>query len=148
MSGLKLVLPDNPILRQQAQPILSITTLDWYWLAQDMFLFLEEVGGIGLAAPQIDSPFQMFVINHPAFLSTVCLNPTYKRHMSSKIKESTERCLSLPGVVVKVPRYTMINIRYFDVYGIEHQSVKTGISARIFQHECDHVHGKLITDYL
>ena len=136
----------NPLLRQQAvlvQPH-EIPTLGP--LLQDMFDTLKAYGGVGLAACQIGSDKNVFVARvegqDHVFINPVILNA------SDETETQPEGCLSLPGMVVKVPRSTQIKAMYRDATGAQQVNDFANGWARIFLHEFDHLQGIMIDDRL
>jgi peptide deformylase len=105
-----------------------------------------EHHGIGLSANQMGLPFRMFVMgrkgkNH----SFACFNPRVLG-ISEIIEISEESCLSIPGIKVDVERPNAIVAEYTNIDGTIVNKPFTGIYARIYQHELDHLDGILITD--
>ncbi len=145
----------NPILYKKAKdiPLKTLKTPAFKKLVKDMFFTMKKSAGVGLAAPQIDKSIKLTVIgitsNNPRYKSAkkenfqaVLINPKIIRY--SKEKElDWEGCLSLPGVRGKVPRAKYIKVRYWDENGIKHIHDYTGFTARVFQHETDHLYGIL-----
>lgn len=143
----------NPILRKKAVAIEKNT--DVKQLIVDMFETMEQAKGVGLAAPQIGKGFRLFVINVPLFFETANKNGAYKKAFVNpwRIDEAgqlwnyEEGCLSIPDVQIDVTRKDSIQMRYFDADWNKKEEVFTGITARIIQHEYDHLEGVLHVDY-
>jgi peptide deformylase len=115
-------------------------------LANFMLEKMIEHHGIGLSASQMGLPFRMFVMsrkgkNH----SFACFNPRILG-ISDITEVSEESCLSIPGIKVDVERPDAIVAEYTDINDTIIQKPFTGIYARIYQHELDHLNGILITD--
>lgn len=107
---------------------------------------MYESQGIGLAAPQIGLGLSMMVIDTGKGLIK-CINP----EILEKSKECSgmeEGCLSLPGLIVNIRRPEKIKVRSKNEKGDFFIQKMEGLSARAFQHELDHLQGKLIIDYL
>jgi peptide deformylase len=146
----------NPILRQIARAVSlrSLRTSKFQRLIEQMFFTMRRVGGVGLAAPQVDKPLQLAVIEikktaiRPDVVPLtpmVIINPKIL-NSSKEQQEDWEGCLSLPAVRGLVPRHKRITVEYVDRFG-KRQIVKlSGFQARVFQHEIDHLHGVLYVD--
>lgn len=120
-------------------------------LIEDMFETMESVGGVGLAAPQIGIDLQLVIFGfehserYPdadAVPQTVLLNPLITP-LSPALEEDWEGCLSVPGLRGAVERYEHIRYEGFDPDGNPIQRVAHGFHARVVQHECDHLIGRL-----
>lgn len=151
MAILRIAKMGNPILLQKAAPIPDPTAPEIRRLAQDMQETLEDIGASGLAAPQVFESKRLVVYRIIASRIpkgsglkpvpwTVLVNPV----ITPKTKERTlvwERCLSLPGMHGKVPRYPQISITYQTLEGktVTHDAHSSW--AAILQHEVDHLDG-------
>ena len=117
-------------------------------MVAQMFELMYEHNGIGLAANQVDLPFQMFVINPSADKGSedeqVLINPIVQSPKGNE--EAEEGCLSLPSVYGKVTRPAQVHVIAYDLSGNVFDEVVKGILARVIQHEFDHVNGVLFTD--
>ena len=120
-------------------------------LIDDMFQTMESVGGVGLAAPQIGVDLQLVIFGfehserYPeadAVPQTILLNPLITP-LSPFLEEDWEGCLSVPGLRGAVERYEHIRYEGFDPDGNPIQRIAHGFHARVVQHECDHLIGKL-----
>jgi peptide deformylase len=102
---------------------------------------MYNVNGLGLAANQVGQPYKIFAMRGQP-QNFVCFNP---RIISSSAEEISleESCLSFPGLVVKVKRPSTIRVRFQTPNGETRTEPFIGISARVFQHEIDHLEGKL-----
>ncbi len=108
---------------------------------------LQELGGLGLSAPQIGIDTQAFVFGDsrkPEEIYSV-FNPLIV-DFSKEVEYAVEGCLSFPGVYVKVKRAKNIRARFTTWDGTTDTIKLTGLSARIFQHEFDHLQGTLFKD--
>jgi peptide deformylase len=110
--------------------------------------------GIGLAAIQVGIPKNIIVIDidnleeSPSFEYPMCLiNPKISL-VNNKTCSMQEGCLSVPGEYVKVVRPSSILVQYLNLEGQICQIKAEGLLARVIQHECDHLKGKLLIDYL
>jgi peptide deformylase len=120
-----------------------------------MFFTMREVGGVGLAAPQIGLPIKLAVIKigktHTrqdliALPPIVLINPKIESHSKEELQD-WEGCLSLPAVRGLVPRYKQIVVSYYDETGKKQRRViDKFFQARVFQHEIDHLNGNLYVD--
>jgi peptide deformylase len=128
-------------------------------LIADMFDTMHDAGGVGLAAPQIGVDLQLviFGFDHserypeaPAVPRTILLNPVIAP-LSQDMEEGWEGCLSVPGLRGAVNRYSLIRYQGFDPSGARIDRTAEGFHARVVQHECDHLIGRLypsrITDF-
>lgn len=118
-------------------------------LLKDMWDTMYSVKGAGLAAPQIGLGIRLAVVDvrpegKPQRL--VLINPEIVSASGSMIEE--EGCLSLPGVFAKVKRYARVRIRALDARGCPYEMEGDGLLAKAFQHEVDHLNGKLFIDHL
>lgn len=128
-------------------------------LIDDMFETMQSVGGVGLAAPQIGIDLQLVIFGferserYPqaeAVPRTILLNPLITP-LEPTLEAGWEGCLSVPGLRGLVERHRRIRYEGFDPQGQPIQRVAEGFHARVVQHECDHLIGRLypsrITDY-
>jgi len=128
-------------------------------LIDDMFQTMESVGGVGLAAPQIGVDLQLVIFGferserYPdaeAVPQTILINPLITP-LSPLTEEGFEGCLSVPGLRGAVDRYQHIRYEGFDPKGVPIVRTASGFHARVVQHECDHLIGRLypsrITDF-
>jgi len=118
-------------------------------ILSDMWETMEIAHGIGLAAPQIGLPLRLAIVDaKPGGQSRriVLINPEIIEGSGDSMEE--EGCLSIPGYFIKLRRYFRVRIRALDEAGVPIESVGEGILARAFQHEIDHLDGKLIIDRL
>ena len=136
----------HPILRQKASEIEHGT--DVRSLAQNMLATMEHAKGVGLAAPQIGQSIQLFVANMGDPTDKhVLINPVLTVDTTVPANTVKEGCLSIPNIMVNVPRHEKITIRYFDADWQLQEASWTGFPARVLQHEYDHLLGKLHIDY-
>ena len=106
---------------------------------------LIEVEGLGLAAPQVGASLRVCLAKISSRFIPL-INPiiTWK---SDDQANAEEGCLSLPGISVEVPRAVHIIVQFLDTKGILQERKLSNLSARIVQHEIDHLDGILIVDY-
>jgi peptide deformylase len=155
-----LKMGDARLLRiAPAVPESMFGTAELKTLIADMFETMESVGGVGLAAPQIGVDLQLVIFGferserYPdaeAVPQTILLNPLITP-LSPLMEEGWEGCLSVPGLRGAVDRYQSIRYEGFDPDGQPIQRIAHGFHARVVQHECDHLIGRLypsrITDF-
>lgn len=120
-------------------------------LASAMLETMYASKGVGLAAPQVGSELDLFVLNpsgDPADRSgeRVMVNPEILGKRGKELGE--EGCLSFPGLYAEVERATAITVRYQDLAGQVHEERLDEFVARIVQHELDHLRGVLFVDRL
>ncbi len=134
-----------------AEPVTRFDTRELRDLVADMFDTMVAANGAGLAAPQIAENLQLviFGFDHndrypdaPPVPRTVLVNPTITP-LSNDEEEGWEGCLSVPGLRGVVPRFTRIRYRGFDEKGRVIDREADGFHARVVQHECDHLIGRL-----
>lgn len=147
----------HPVLRQPAEPLdpAAINSDDTRRLIVDMIDTLHDYGGIGLAAPQIAEPVRLAIIEIPESGSrygdipqmplTVFINPTITV-LKPESKGFWEGCLSVPGLRGYVERPQHVRIDYLDLEARENSLELEGFPATVFQHEFDHLDGKLYVD--
>jgi peptide deformylase len=119
-------------------------------IIDDMIDTMYAAPGVGLAAPQIGVPFRIFVIDvsigrDPESL-IIMVNPEFVSRDGMQLEE--EGCLSVPGFDATVVRPMHAVVKGLDRSGREHQREGTGLLARAFQHEMDHLDGRLFIDHL
>jgi peptide deformylase len=152
---LKVARLGHPVLRKMAEPVPPdhITSPAIQQFIDDMIETMYEYDGAGLAAPQVHVSKQIVVMevqHHPRYPETsipltIYINPEITP-LTEDIVEDWEGCLSVPGLRGKVPRYTKIRLRAYDREGKRVDIVVEGFHARVIQHECDHVYGKVYLD--
>lgn len=114
---------------------------DPHKLVEDMLTIMNNSRGVGLSAPQIGKPYQVFVMRgDPNF---ACFNPKIVDY-SSEQTTLDEACLSLPSVAGKVKRSNRIRVRFHTASGGTITKIFEGLTARVFQHEYDHLNGTLM----
>lgn len=146
----------NPILRQIAQPIVDVTDATISALIDSLMATATAANGVGIAAPQVSQSYRLFIVasrpndrypNAPLMEPTAMINPKIIAH-SSKIVKEWEGCLSVPGIRGLVPRYHTIEVEYLNQDGQLQRQQLSDFVARIFQHELDHLDGKVFLDRL
>jgi peptide deformylase len=155
----EIVFLPNPILRKKAKPVTKFDK-DLQTLIDDMIDTMRDAPGVGLAAPQINLPMQLAVIEYaegeddedrpedappPEKKLFVIINPKITKVSEEKVL-GIEGCLSIPGLVGEVERHQAIQIKALNRHGNPFKIKAEGWLARIFQHEIDHLNGELYTD--
>lgn len=145
-----LKMGDARLLRV-AQPVEAFGTPELDALVADMMETMAAANGAGLAAPQIGVDLQLVVFGFernerypeaPAVPMTVLCNPVITPLDDEKV-DGWEGCLSVPGLRGVVPRFTRIRYTGFDAQGRAIEREAEGFHARVVQHECDHLIGRL-----
>lgn len=146
-----LKMGDERLLRI-AKPVTRFDSDEIHLLVSDMFDTMHAVNGAGLAAPQIGVDLQLVIFgtdapnprypDAPPVPRTVLLNPAITP-VGDLQEDDWEGCLSVPGLRGVVPRWAAIRYVGFDPYGDPIDRTVQGFHARVVQHECDHLVGKL-----
>jgi peptide deformylase len=141
----------DPRLLRIAEPVLRFDTRELHTLIVDMVDTMVAANGAGLAAPQIGENLQVVLFGFdrldrypdaPPVPRTVLINPTITP-LSGDEEEGWEGCLSVPGLRGVVPRFMRIRYQGFDEQGRVIDREAEGFHARVVQHECDHLIGRL-----
>jgi peptide deformylase len=139
----------DPVLQQPAQPVTQFDA-DLDRLIDDMIDTMYAAPGIGLAAPQVGDPRRVLVIDLSVGRTggelITLINPEFVSLEGMQVED--EGCLSLPGFNVAVVRPSRVVVRGLDRTGQEKTYEATGLLARAFQHEIDHLEGTLFLDRL
>jgi peptide deformylase len=152
MSILKVAHMGHPVLRQVAEPVDPKDILDdeIQILIDDMIETMYEYNGVGLAAPQVHVSLQMALVGGDEDEDG---NPIIRPVFNPKITPLTdtlygmyEGCLSVPGLRGWVERPVSIHVEYLDADAKLVERDLNGFPAVVFQHECDHLEGKLFLD--
>ena len=148
MAILKIVKYGDPVLRKKTAPVTEITD-DIIQLAEDMLETMYAAPGVGLAGPQVGVSLQICVIDvvpEGTRNPIVLINP---KVLSGEDKvELEEGCLSFPKIYEKVKRWNKVRVEYVDLKGNLKEVEVEGFLAKAFQHEIDHLNGKVFIDYL
>jgi peptide deformylase len=167
MAILKVARMGHPILRARAKTIdpADITSPRIQHLIDDMFESMREYQGVGLAAPQVHVGVRLFVAGFPPSTTDprgqpdaddeadeqervplmVLINPQITP-IGGAVQEDWEGCLSIPDVRGKVPRAREISVKAYDRNGRKIEIRARGFTARVIQHETDHLDGVLFFD--
>lgn len=139
----------DQVLHDPAKPVEAITPqIDR--IVDDMIETMYAAPGVGLAAPQVGVPLRIFVVDvsvgHTPEGLLVFINPEFVERDGMQLEE--EGCLSVPGFNATVVRASKVVVKGLDRNGSECQIEGTGLLARAFQHEMDHLEGTLFVDRL
>ncbi len=137
------IYPGSQVLRQVADSV-EVFDSDLLFLASQMSDFMRKHGGIGLAAPQIGLLRRIIVIGY-GNESFCVVNP--KITLVFDWEWMKEGCLSLPGKIVNIKRHKNVEVQGFDITGKSVSIPASGLLARVFQHEIEHLNGTMICDY-
>ena len=142
----------DPRLLRMAQPVAEFDTDALHLLITDMLDTMRAANGAGLAAPQIGVDLQMVIFgsndrnprypDRPIVPPTVLINPVITP-IGEAEESDWEGCLSVPGLRGLVPRWAHLRYTGFDQYGDPIDRTVEGFHARVVQHECDHLWGRL-----
>jgi peptide deformylase len=143
MAVLEIAQMGNPVLQRPAAAVEDPTSPEIAGLAADMLDTLKASGGVGLAAPQVSASLRLIVYTVPDHVPpTVLVNPQLYP-LDDATEEGVEACLSAPGLMGPVPRWSRLRYRAQDLSGRIIEGVAEGYHARVLQHECDHLDGRL-----
>ena len=158
MAILKIARMGHPVLKRRAESVADPTTPEIRQLINDMVDTLADIGGAGLAAPQVHVPLRVVIFlvpgvriaaeeggdpaNAQGVPLTALINPEITP-LSGEMADGLEACLSVPGLAGMVPRHTHIRYRAFAPDGQVIEREARGFHARVVQHECDHLDGIL-----
>ena len=145
----------DPALRVVAEPITpaEVASGEVQALIDDLIETMRNANGAGLAATQIGVHRRVVVMEvtsnlrypyKPPLPLTVAINPEIEP-LDDEMVDINEGCLSVP-LRGNVSRHVNIRVRYLDRDGVAHDEIKRGLTAGTWQHECDHLDGRLITD--
>lgn len=143
---MKLVLDPNPILKQCAEQWNFDLDKNAEEVESEMIQLMESFNGIGLAGNQVGLLKRVFVIKlKDSSEPFAVFNPTVIS-ASDELQDSEEGCLSFPDLWLGVKRPKKIEAAYLDKYGNECKITLSGIDARCFLHELDHLNGIVFTE--
>ena len=141
----------HPTLLEVAKPVEKFNTSELDSIIEDMIDTMKENEGAGLAAPQIGLGMQLVIFGFDSnerypeadqVPFTVLINPVITP-IGDEEEDGWEGCLSVPGLMGVVPRFKKIRYQGKDQHGNEIDREVDGFHARVVQHECDHLIGKL-----
>ena len=145
MSILDIRVLGDPVLRKPTKRVTKITD-ELKQLIADMFETMYAAEGIGLAAPQVGRTERLAVVDVDGARFTL-INPEVLSSDGADEK-AEEGCLSIPDIYGDVERPGTVTIRATDEHGAEFEATGKDLLGRCFQHEIDHLDGKLFIDYL
>jgi peptide deformylase len=165
MSILKIARMGHPVLRAKGRSLhpSEIRTPKIQQLIDDMFETMKEYQGVGLAAPQVHESLRLFVAGFPPVVPDeddddrepdkdeeevplmALINPEIEA-VTREVVEDWEGCLSIPDIRGRVPRARQIVVRAYDRMGKKIEIQASGFTARVIQHETDHLDGVLFFD--
>jgi peptide deformylase len=160
MAILKIARMGHPVLKRRAEEVEDPTSPEIAKLIKDMEETLADVGGVGLAAPQVHVPLRVVIFHVPKARMeaedgdgpaigvplTYLINPIIEpigEPGGADMEEGIEACLSVPGLAGAVPRFRQIRYTGVTPTGEPIDRIATGFHARVVQHECDHLDGVL-----
>lgn len=144
----------EPKLRRVAEPVTTIDATDFQQQLDALIQFVQQRGGMGIAATQVGIAQRFFIMSShpnerypyaPDMPITCVINPQILWH-SAETDKDWEGCLSVPGLRALVPRYQRISVRYWLRDSTLIEADYDGFIARLFQHELDHLDGKVFVD--
>ena len=145
MSILDIRVLGDPVLRKPTKRVTEITD-ELKQLIAGMFETMYAAEGIGLAAPQVGRTERLAVVDVDG-AKFVLINPEILSKDGANEK-AEEGCLSIPDIYGDVERPGTVTIRATDESGVEYEATGDELLGRCFQHEIDHLDGKLFIDYL
>jgi len=156
MSVREIVTVGHPVLRERAREITpgELASRDVQTLIDDLVDTMRHANGAGLAANQIGVPLRVAVIEvndnprypyKPRIPLTIVVNPVLEP-LGTETVAINEGCLSVPNLRGEVDRFVEVRVRFLDREGREHDEIRRGLTAGTFQHECDHLDGRLFLD--
>jgi peptide deformylase len=151
-----MVTVGHPVLRRRTTEVDpdEIAGAEMQGLITDLVDTMRHANGAGIAANQIGVPLRVAVIEvndnkrypyKPPIPLTVVVNPVIEP-IDDELVEINEGCLSVPNLRGMVNRHVNIRVRSLDEHGRPRDEVKRGLTAGTYQHECDHLDGKLFLD--
>jgi peptide deformylase len=151
-----IVTVGHPVLRERARELSleELRSAETQTFIDDLIETMRHANGAGLAANQVGVPIRIAAIevgNNPRYPYkpriplTIVVNPSIEP-IDDETVEINEGCLSVPNLRGTVSRFVNVRVRYLDRDGNPHDEVKRGLTAGTFQHECDHLDGKLFLD--
>jgi len=155
----KIATLGDPVLRVPARDLTvdELKSPKWQSFIDDLIETMQDADGAGLAAPQVFESVRIAVIevkgNNPRYpykppiALTVIVNPKITA-VGNETFDNYEGCLSVPDMRGLLKRHAHIRVQYLDREGRAHDVEKKGVTAGTFQHECDHLDGKIFVDHV
>lgn len=154
VSILKIAKIGHPCLLKKTKEINELNTEKLKKIVFDMSETMIDADGVGLAAPQVYLSQRLLIFRNPdqedineEIKINVLINPKIK-FITDETEDSWEGCLSIPGMLGLVRRFSKIKYTAFDIKGNKIENEAKGLQARIIQHEYDHLNGILYTSRL
>lgn len=157
---MKIISIPHPALRKQTKKVEKNTSEFEKFLSEmkDALLVADNPKGVGLAAPQVDSSYRVFLtmIDEEQKTPQEFINPEIVKHSDKQIlgpdpeNPRLEGCLSMPGLYGPVPRWNWVEVEFQKIKNGKFVTDKqkfSGFHARVIQHEIDHLDGILFTDH-
>ena len=138
-------LPDDPVLRQKARKVPTIDS-SIQQLIDDMVETMQQIKGVGLAAPQVGVSLRVVVLQMPGEEPVAVINPEIVKRAGER--EVTEGCLSIPGYAGDIKRSVSVTVKGRDRQGKTIRIKATGLMAQVLEHELDHLNGILYIDHI
>jgi len=144
----------EPILRKALTPIRRPASAEIQRLIENMIVTMKKAKGVGIAANQVGVNQRIFIVapepsarypHAPSMPPLAMINPKVLSR-SKKMQTDWEGCLSIPGLRAKVPRHHALEIEFTTRDGQRRRARLSGFIARIFQHENDHINGRVYLD--
>lgn len=147
----------HPVLRSPTRPVTpdELGSAEVQRLIDDLIDTMRDAAGAGIAANQVGEDVRIAVIEvtdnprypyKPPIPLTVIVNPTWEPVDDERF-DTNEGCLSVP-LRGDMQRWTTIRVRYLDRHGEPHDEIRRGLTAGTFQHEIDHLDGRMIVDHI
>ena len=146
----------HPLLRERSREVTrdELASPEMQQLIDDLIDTMRDANGAGIAAPQVGELVRITTIEvndnprypyKPRIPLTIVVNPVIEP-LDDERFDNNEGCLSVPNLRGTVARWVNVRVRYLDRAGVEHDTVRRGLTAGTFQHECDHLDGVLFLD--
>ncbi len=141
---MKVRILGDPVLRKKSVPVIDFSVVRS--IMEELKIIMYQEDGVGLAAPQLGISLRFFGMDDGSGFKMIVNPEIIERSEEKEIGE--EGCLSIPNVFADIERSRWVRVRYQDEHGSYHEELLQGYSARIFQHEYDHLDGILFIDRL
>ncbi len=135
----------NKFLKEKSEAVELPLSEDDSKLIEDLKDTCTVEGGVGISAPQVGINKSIIIVTHDGSLVPL-INPEIISFSSNDIKREKEGCLSFPGLQASIKRYESIKVKYYNEEGVINLEDFHGFTARIIQHEIDHLDGTLMID--
>jgi peptide deformylase len=156
MTLLKIAQIGHPVLRQRAREVTreELASDAMQRFIDDLVETMRDANGAGLAAIQVYEPVRIFAVEvsdnprypyKPNIPLTILVNPVLTK-LTDETFDNYEGCLSVPNLRGKVPRFAEVRVTGWDRHGAPYERTARGLTAGTFQHENDHLDGKIFVD--